>query len=109
MPDGSLLKPLRILRAAKPIVLTLPRGGVPVAFEVATALRAVLARKIGAPGQPELGVGAIVDGANPHLVLNDDVLRVVRRGSLPRSNAAAVSVARIVPSFGCRAQSFRCR
>ena len=72
------------LKDEKPIVLALPRGGVPVAFEVAKALDApldvVLVRKIGAPGQKELGIGAVVDGANPHLVLNDDVVRVVNPG-----------------------------
>lgn len=49
-----------------PLVLALPRGGVPVAFEVAVALGAQLdvlvARKIGAPRQPELGVGAVAEG-----------------------------------------------
>jgi putative phosphoribosyl transferase len=48
------------------VVLGLPRGGVPVAFEVAQALHAPLdvwvARKIGAPGRPELGIGAIAEG-----------------------------------------------
>ncbi|MDG5808454.1 phosphoribosyltransferase family protein [Streptomyces ossamyceticus] len=52
-----------------PVVLALPRGGVPVAREVARALGAPLdvlvARKIGAPFQPELGVGAIVGDAPP--------------------------------------------
>lgn len=51
---------------ADPVVLALPRGGVPVAAEVAAALRAPLevfvARKLGAPGQPELGIGAIAEG-----------------------------------------------
>src|ERR1051325_11978648 len=65
----------------RPIVLALPRGGVPVGFEVAKALAApldvLLVRKIGAPGHPELGLGAIVDGDDPQLVLNDDVLRSV--------------------------------
>lgn len=64
------------------VVLALPRGGVPVGYEVATALRApldvVLVRKIGAPGQPELGVGAVVDGATPQIVWNDRVLEEVR-------------------------------
>ncbi|HUJ02833.1 MAG TPA: phosphoribosyltransferase family protein [Rhizomicrobium sp.] len=64
------------------IVLALPRGGVPVAYEVAKALHApldvLLVRKIGAPGHPELGIGAVVDGANPQIVLNDDVVRIVR-------------------------------
>lgn len=50
----------------EPVVLALPRGGVPVAAEVATALGAPLevfvARKLGAPGRPELGIGAIAEG-----------------------------------------------
>ncbi len=49
-----------------PVVLALPRGGVPVAFEVAAGLAAPLevfvARKVGAPGHPELGIGAIAEG-----------------------------------------------
>ena len=61
-----------------PVVLALPRGGVPVAYEVAQALRAlldlVLVRKIGAPGHPELGLGAVVDGARPQVVLNEDIV-----------------------------------
>jgi predicted phosphoribosyltransferase len=57
---------LRRLDLDAPVVLGLPRGGVPVAYEVACALDAPLdvlvARKIGAPFQPELGVGAIAEG-----------------------------------------------
>jgi putative phosphoribosyl transferase len=53
-------------RNEDPLVLGLPRGGVPVAFEVARALGAPLdvwvVRKIGAPGQPELGIGAVSEG-----------------------------------------------
>ena len=68
-------------REIRPIVLALPRGGVPVGFEVARALAApldvLLVRKIGAPGYPELGLGAVVDGADPHVVLNDSVMREV--------------------------------
>ena len=64
---------------ADPVVLALPRGGVPVGFEVARALRAplgvVLVRKIGAPGHPEFGIGAVVDGAE--VVLNEEALRMV--------------------------------
>ena len=49
------------------VVLGLPRGGVPVAFEVARALHApldvMLVRKVGMPGQPELALGAIATGA----------------------------------------------
>ncbi len=54
------------LDLSSPVVLGLPRGGVPVAFEVAAALDAALdvfvARKIGAPGHPEFGIGAISEG-----------------------------------------------
>lgn len=54
-----------------PVVLALPRGGVPVAAEVAAALAAELevfvARKLGAPGQPEFGVGAMAEGGDPLL------------------------------------------
>ncbi|MDX1610411.1 MAG: phosphoribosyltransferase family protein [Halofilum sp. (in: g-proteobacteria)] len=64
---------------ADPVVLALPRGGVPVAAEVASALRApldlVLVRKIGVPYQPELALAAVVDGEQPELVINEDVRR----------------------------------
>jgi putative phosphoribosyl transferase len=60
------------------VVLALPRGGVPVAAEVAAALNApldlVLVRKIGVPMQPELAMGAVVDGASPLVVRNDEVI-----------------------------------
>ena len=63
------------------VVLALPRGGVPVAAEVSSALRIPLdvlfVRKIGLPWQPELAVGAVVDGAHPQMVLNDYVLERV--------------------------------
>ena len=62
-----------------PIVLALPRGGVPVAAEIARALAApldlVLVRKIGVPFQPELAMGAVVDGGDPLTVRNDGVIR----------------------------------
>ncbi|MEX0659846.1 MAG: phosphoribosyltransferase family protein [Egibacteraceae bacterium] len=54
---------------ADAVVLALPRGGVPVAVEVAAALDApldvIVARKLGAPGRPELGVGAVAEGGDP--------------------------------------------
>lgn len=57
---------LRHLRGADPVVLGLPRGGVPVAFEVAGALQApldvIVVRKLGLPFQPELAMGAIGEG-----------------------------------------------
>ena len=65
-----------------PVVLALPRGGVPVALEVARRLRApldlVLVRKIGTPGHEELAAGAIVDGDQPELVLNRDIVASYR-------------------------------
>ena len=61
------------------VVLGLPRGGVPVAAEVATALNAPLdmfsVRKLGVPGYPELALGAVATGGVR--VLNDDVLASV--------------------------------
>lgn len=61
-------------------VLALPRGGVPVAFEVAKALRApldvFLVRKLGLPGHEELAMGAIASGGIR--VLNEDVVRRFR-------------------------------
>ncbi len=65
-----------------PVVLGVPRGGVPVAFEVARALNApldvIIVRKLGAPGQPELGVGAVVDGDHPETILNREVVSALR-------------------------------
>ena len=73
-----LARELLRFKASDPIVLALPRGGVPVAFEIARALEApldlVLVRKIGAPDQPELAVGAVVDGEKTEIVVNEDVL-----------------------------------
>jgi predicted phosphoribosyltransferase len=61
-------------------ILALPRGGVLVAREVAAALHApldlVLVRKIGVPMQPELAMGAVVDGPDPLTVRNEDVIRL---------------------------------
>ena len=67
-------------RGDAPIVLALPRGGVPVGAEVSRALGAPLdifiARKLGAPGQPELGIGAVAQGGV--LVLNERIVRALR-------------------------------
>jgi putative phosphoribosyl transferase len=62
------------------VVLGLPRGGVPVAAQVAEALKApldlILVRKIGVPMQPELAMGAVVDGNTPLIVRNDEVIEL---------------------------------
>ena len=72
------------LKLVAPVVIALPRGGVVVALEIARALQAPLdlamVRKIGAPGQPELAVGAVVDGEHPELVLDEELLRQTGAG-----------------------------
>jgi predicted phosphoribosyltransferase len=64
------------------IVYALPRGGVPVAYEVAERLDApldlALVRKIGAPGQPELALAAVIDGEHPRMVVNEAVRRATQ-------------------------------
>ena len=66
-------------RNDNPVVLALPRGGVPVGYEVARALGAPLdvyvVRKLGAPNQPELGIGAIAPGGV--LVLDQETMRIL--------------------------------
>lgn len=62
-----------------PVVIALPRGGVPVAAEIARALNApidlVIVRKLGLPGHEELAAGAIAEGEPPIRVISNDVLR----------------------------------
>src|SRR5437868_5918527 len=64
-------------RNENPIVFALPRGGVVVGYEIARILRApldvIVARKLGAPGQEELGIGAIAPGGV--LVLDEQAVR----------------------------------
>ena len=64
-------------REERPVVFALPRGGVPVGYEIALALAAPLdvfvARKLGAPGQPEFGIGAVAPGGVR--ILNEEVVR----------------------------------
>jgi putative phosphoribosyl transferase len=66
---------------ADPLVLALPRGGVPVGVEVARVLCApldlLMVRKIGVPWQPELAAAAVVDGEHPQIVVNEDVVAAV--------------------------------
>lgn len=65
-------------KGASPVVLALPRGGVPVGYEIARQLHApldvVLVRKIGAPISPELAVGAIVEGKPVERFINRDIV-----------------------------------
>lgn len=77
----ALVPEIAALHLVNPLILALPRGGVPVAREVATALGAeldlLLVRKIGAPGHEEYGIGAVAEGAQPQLVVSEEVLRLV--------------------------------
>lgn len=72
-----MAKALASYKKEQPVILALPRGGVPVAGEVAAVLSApldlILVRKIGVPSQPELAMGAVVDGGTPIIVRNEDV------------------------------------
>src|SRR6476646_7561405 len=85
----ALARRLEGLRNENPVVLALPRGGVPVAFEVARALHApldvIVVRKLGVPFQPEYGFGAIGEGGAR--VIDD---RVVRQARLTRQEIASV-------------------
>ena len=76
----KLAKALAGYKDQQPVILALPRGGVPVAAEVAAALNApldlILVRKVGVPFQRELAMGAVVDGGAPIIVRNEDVIRL---------------------------------
>ena len=82
-----------------PVVLALPRGGVPIAAEVAAALDApldlILVRKLGVPAEPELAMGAVVDGAAPIVVRNDDVIRIADVGEAEFNAARDAELAEI--------------
>jgi putative phosphoribosyl transferase len=71
------------LRHENPIVVGIPRGGIPVAAEVARALEApldlVLVRKVGAPGNPEYGIGALAEG--DVLVIGEEAVQQLRLGA----------------------------
>ncbi|MDA8074937.1 MAG: phosphoribosyltransferase family protein [Actinomycetota bacterium] len=96
---------LDALRGEKTVVLGLPRGGVPVAFEVARALGApldvIIVRKLGVPFQPELGLGAIGEG-NVR-VLDEEV---IQRAGVTEAEVATVE-ARERTELERRARRFR--
>ncbi len=76
----QLARALAAYKDERPVALALPRGGVTVAAEVAAALDApldlIMVRKIGVPFQPELAMGAVVDGNAPLVVRNEEVIRL---------------------------------
>lgn len=75
----QLAKVLDGYRGKDAVVLALPRGGVPVAAEVAAHLEIpldlLLVCKIGVPAQPELAMGAVIEGATPIVVRNEGIIR----------------------------------
>lgn len=91
---GMVLAGLLLDYSRRPdlLVLALPRGGVPVAYEVAEAFGApldvFLVRKLGAPGQPELGMGAIASGGVRLLNENIVALLGVQRETIRRATEA---------------------
>lgn len=95
----QLARQLASLPLKRPVVYALPRGGVPVALEIAEALDApldlLLVRKIGAPGAPEVALGAIVDGEPPETVINEEVRRHSGADAAYLSRAKAHELAEI--------------
>jgi predicted phosphoribosyltransferase len=91
-----LAQALRSYCDRDPVVLALPRGGLPVAAEIASALAApldvVLVRKIGVPWQPELAMGALVEGDDPIVARNEAVIKAAAIDQ--RAFAAATERAR---------------
>lgn len=89
------------------LVVALPRGGVPVAAAVARALDAplevLIVRKIGAPGHPEYGVGAVVEGAEPTVALNAAAIAML--GAAPE--AVEAETARQVHEIARRREAYR--
>ena len=81
------------------IVLALPRGGVPVGFEIAMKIGCPLepffVRKVGLPSQPELAMGAVVDGREPIIVRNEEVLRLAGISEETFKSACAAELAKI--------------
>lgn len=78
----QLADALKKMDRSNPLVLALPRGGVGVAQPVAKALgvklEVIFVRKLGAEFNPELGVGAIVEGNPPQTFLNEDLVKILK-------------------------------
>ena len=96
---------LSSLTVENPVVLGLARGGIPVAYEVAQRLGAALdvlvVRKIGAPGNPELGIGAIAEGGIR--VLDRDAMREL----LVSTDELEAAIARATSEVEARVQRYR--
>lgn len=90
------------------VVLALPRGGVPVAVEIARKLSSpmdlVWVRKIGAPGAPEFGIGAVIDGEDePQVILNPGIGQM----NIPKGYVEA-EVARLLAEIEQRRRVYYC-
>lgn len=92
----KLARALQKFSIQSPIVYALPRGGLPVAAAIADALNApldiILVRKLSAPNRRELAIGAVVDGAKPTVILNEDVIFSIHADTadIEREKAAAL-------------------
>ena len=80
----QLAQALSSLRGQHPLILAIPRGGVPIGRIIADRLDGeldiVLVRKIGAPLHPELAIGAVVDGGTPVVVRNEELIAATGHG-----------------------------
>lgn len=76
----ALAREISSRELADPVVLALPRGGVPIGLEVAREIGApldlVMVRKLGAPGHAEFAIGAVVDGDQPEVVIDRQAARM---------------------------------
>lgn len=98
---GALAEALAARALPDPVVLALPRGGVPVAAPVAARLGApldlVMVRKIGVPSQPELAAGAVADGG---AIVVNEALAAVELGEIARRRAVYLRDRPPVPLAG---------
>jgi predicted phosphoribosyltransferase len=94
-----LAQALAAFRGRNCVVLALPRGGVPVAAKVAAELAApldlLLVRKIGAPRQPELAIGAVIDGGTPIIVRDQELIRLTGTSARQFDELCAQEIAEI--------------
>ncbi len=78
----QLARALLSFHLLHPVVLALPRGGLPIGFEIAQSLNApldiLLVRKIGVPSMPEVALGAVVDGSAHQVVWNESLIEALQ-------------------------------
>lgn len=78
--DAGMRLALKLMdyKDENPLVIALPRGGVPVGYVIAKMLEAeldiIIVRKLGAPYNPELAIGAVVEGEPPQVVRNESII-----------------------------------